>query len=130
MDASDSKARAHDQRLLYLEAYTKVVLRGFTCVSEFLRAKDQHFKLAKQAFVASFVAELRSQCLAEATHVVDEAETLLCENQGIVVVGVFPTGGQLGTIPSVAGLTRGRTNLVSSSYGRQISSRVAPVFLG
>ena len=29
----------------------------------------------------------------------DEAETLLCENQGIVVVGVFPTGGHLGTVP-------------------------------
>ena len=117
MDTHESKARAQDQRLLYLEAYTKVVLRGFNCVSEFLRAKDQDFKLAKQAFVASFVAELRIQCFAEATHVVDEAETLLCENQGIVVLGVFPTGGQLGRslMPcSVCSVLVGRSGLVIS----------------
>ena len=68
MDTQESKLRGQDQRLLCLEAYTKVVLRGFACVSEFLRAKDQDFKLVKQAFVASFVAELRNQCFAEATH--------------------------------------------------------------
>ena len=69
MDIQESKLRGQDQRMLYLEAFTKVVLRGFACVSEFLRAKDQDFKLAKQVFVASFVAELRNQCFAEATHV-------------------------------------------------------------
>ena len=29
----------------------------------------------------------------------EEAETLLCENNGVVVFGVFPTGGQHGTNP-------------------------------
>ena len=119
MDTQESKARGQDQHLLYLEAYTKVVLRGCACVSEFLRAKDQDFKLAKQAFVASFVAELRNQCFAEATHVVDEAETLLCENQGIVVVGVFPTGGQLGTIPDAV------LRLQASHAGGRISYLLA-----
>ena len=47
---------------------TKVVLRGFACVSEFLRAKDQDFKLAKQAFVASFIAELRNHKYLPESH--------------------------------------------------------------
>ena len=34
MDANESKACGQDQRLLYLEAYAKVVLRGFACVAE------------------------------------------------------------------------------------------------
>ena len=119
MDTQESKLRGQDQRMLYLEAFTKVVLRGFACVSEFLRAKDQDFKLAKQAFVASFIAELRNQCFAEATHVVDEAETLLCENQGVVVVGVFPTGGHLGPVPDAV------LRLQASHAGGRISYLLA-----
>ena len=119
MDTHESNARAQDQRLLYLEAYTKVVLRGFSCVSEYLRAKDQDLKLAKQAFVASFVAELRNQCFAEATHVVDGAETLLCENQWTVVLGVFPKGGQWGTIPDAV------LRLQASHAGGRISYLLA-----
>ena len=119
MDTQESKLRGQDQRMLYLEAFTKVVLRGFACVSEFLRAKDQDFKLAKQAFVASFIAELRNQCFAEATHVVDEAETLLCENNGVVVVGVFPTGGHLGPVPDAV------LRLQASHAGGRISYLLA-----
>ena len=90
---------AQDTRLLYLEAYTKVVLRGFSSVGDFLKDKERDFKLAKQAFIAAFIHEFRDKAFAEATHVLEEAETLLCENNGVVVVGIFPTGGHHGTNP-------------------------------
>ena len=67
-----------------------------------------------------------TKSFAEATHVVDEAETLLCENHGIVVVGVFPTGGQLGTVPD--GVFRlqgahsgGRLSYLLASAGKCLS---------
>ena len=99
MDSTEALCRAQDTRLLYLEAYTKAVLRGFSSVGEFLKDKERDFKLAKQAFIGAFVQEIREKAFANATHVLEEAETLLCENNGVVVVGVFPTGGQHGTNP-------------------------------
>ena len=92
MDATEALYRSQDTRLLYLEAYTKVVLRGFSSVGDFLKDKERDFKLAKQAFIAAFVHEFRDKAFAEATHVLEEAETLLCENNGVMVVGIFPTG--------------------------------------
>ena len=126
MDTQESKSRGQDQRLLYAEAYTKVVLKGFSCVAEFLRAKDQDFKLAKQAFVASFVAELRDKGFAEATHVVDAAETLLCE---------IPTGGQLGTIPDAvlrlqASHSGGRISYLWRRLGSTSQSRASVFRIG
>ena len=122
--------RGQDTRLLCLEAYTKVVLRGFAAVSDFLKDKDRdfiyyHFRLAKQAFIASFIAELKEKAFPEATHVIEEAEGLLCEAHGVVVVGVFPTGGQLGTAPD--GVLRlqatwagGRISYLFSTAGRYL----------
>ena len=52
MDSTEALCRSQDTRLLYLEAYTKVVLRGFSSVGDFLKDKERDFKLAKQAFIA------------------------------------------------------------------------------
>ena len=89
MDAVEAQGHSHETRLLFLEAHVKVVLRGFTAVQEFLRDLAGDFKLAKSAFIAALVAELKDKAFPEATHCIDEAETLLCENQGVVVVGIF-----------------------------------------
>ena len=67
-----------------------MVLRGFTAVQEFLRDLPGDLSLPS---LPALVAELKDKAFAEATHCIDEAETLLCENQGVVVVGVLPTGG-------------------------------------
>ena len=99
LNTHESQCRAQNTRVLYLEAYTKVVLRGFASVADFFKDKDRDFKFAKQAFIASFVSGIKDKAFPEATNVVQEAETLLCENNGVVVVGVFPTGSQLGTGP-------------------------------
>ena len=56
-------------------------------------------KLAKSAFIAAMVGEFKEKAFPEATLCLDETETLLCENQGVVVVGEIPTGGHLGTAP-------------------------------
>ena len=90
---------AQDTRLMYMEAYTKVDLRGFSAVSDFLKDKDRDFKLAKQAFIASFMTDLEDKAFPEATHVIEETESFLCEAHGVVVVGIFPTGGQLAPRP-------------------------------
>ena len=98
MDAAEAQGRSHETRLLFLEAHVKVVLRGFTAVQAFPRDLPGDSKLAKSAFIAALVAELKDKTFPEATHCIDEVETLLCVNQalGAVVVGVFPTGGHLG----------------------------------
>ena len=99
LDTTEALCRAQDTRIVYLEAFTKVVLRGFSSVGDFLKDKERDFKLAKQAFIAAFIHEFRDTEFAEATHVLEEAETLLCENNGVVVVGIFSTGGHHGTNP-------------------------------
>ena len=125
MDAVEAQGRSHETRLLFLEAHVKVVLRGFTAVQEFLRDLPGDFKLAKSAFIAALVAELKEKAFPEATHCIDEAETLLCENHGVVVVGIFPTGGHLGTAPD--GIMRlqpswagGRIAYLLSTAGRYL----------
>ena len=55
--------------------------------------QDTDFKLAKSAVIAAFFAELKELCTAEANWAINEAETLACEQAGLVVVGIFPTGG-------------------------------------
>ena len=40
-----------------------------------------------------FFAELKDACTAEANWALQEAETLAVEHEGLVVVGIFPTGG-------------------------------------
>ena len=97
MDSTKALCRAQDTHVLYLEAFTKVVLCGFSSVGDFLKDMERDFKLAKQAFIGAFVQEIREKAFAEATHVLEEAETLLCENNG--VVGVVLTRSQHGTRP-------------------------------
>ena len=89
----------HEMRLGFLEAHIKVVLRGFDAVPEFFRSRDGDFRLAKSAFIAAFMAELKENTGAEANASLAEAETLICDDNGLVVVGVFPTGGHLGQCP-------------------------------
>ena len=69
----------------------------FAAVQEFLSDLPGDFKLAKSAFIAALVTECKDKAFPEATHCIDEAETLLHENEGVIVVGVFPTGGHLGS---------------------------------
>ena len=99
LDGMQTRLDQHEMRLGFLEAHIKVVIRGFDAVPEFLRARDNDFRLAKAAFIAAFIAELKENTGAEANASLAEAETLICDDNGLVVVGVFPTGGQLGQCP-------------------------------
>ena len=99
LDGMQSRLDQHDMRLGFLEAHIKVVIRGFDAVPEFFRARDNDFRLAKSAFIAAFIAELKENTGAEANASLAEAETLICDDNGLVVVGVFPTGGHLGQCP-------------------------------
>ena len=58
VDTTEALCRAQDTRLLYLEAYTKAFLRGFSSVGDFLKDKERDFKLAKRAFTGAFVHDL------------------------------------------------------------------------
>ena len=59
LDATAARVDQHELRLGYMEACLKIVLRGFTCVQEFLRNKDTDYKLAKGAFIAAFLRNSR-----------------------------------------------------------------------
>ena len=87
---------------------------------------DTDYKLAKGAFIAASFAELKEACIAEAHCAINEAETLAVEHEGLVVVGIFPTGGNwVGTADAVL-------RLQSSWVGGRISyllTSAAP-FLG
>ena len=93
LGATAARVEHHELRLGYLEASLKIVLRDLNCVQEFLRNKDTDYKLAKGAFIAAFFAELKDTCTAEANWAINEAETLAVEHDGLVLVGIFPTGG-------------------------------------
>ena len=99
LDGMQSRIDMHEMRLGFVEAHIKVVLRGFDAVPEFFRSRDGDFRLAKSAFIAAFMAELKENTGAEANASLAEAETLICDDNGLVVVGVFPTGGHLGQCP-------------------------------
>ena len=71
-----------------------MVLRGLDAIPEFLRAKDNDYWLAKASFIAAFVAEMKENTGAEANAALAEGEGLICDDNGLVVVGIFPTGGQ------------------------------------
>ena len=88
--------------VLLIWRHTPRLSFAVSAVGDFLKDKERDFKLAKQAFIAAFVHEFRDKAFAEATHVLEEAETLLCENNGVVVVGIFPTGGHHETHPDGA----------------------------
>ena len=79
LDEFDSRLQQHDLRLNFVEAHIKVVLRGFDAVPEFFRAKDNDFRLAKAAFIAAFVAEMKENTGAEANASLAEAEGLICD---------------------------------------------------
>ena len=62
--------------------YAKVVLRGFSAVSDFLKDKERDFKLAKQAFIASFITKLKDKVFPEAIRVIEAAESLCAKLMG------------------------------------------------
>ena len=122
LDATAARVDQHELRLGYMEACLKIVLRGFTCVQEFLRNKDTDYKLAKGAFIAAFFAELKDSCTAEANWAINEAENLAVEHDGLVLVGIFPTGRNRD------GMADAALRLQSSWVGGRVSS--AAPFLG
>ena len=72
----------------------RIVLRGFGCVSEFFRVLRSHdLRSAKTSFIPTFIDELKEKSGPEVTHLIEEAENLLIDRQGWVLIGVFPTGG-------------------------------------
>ena len=88
-----TRLRGYETRLKCLEAPYRVVLRGFESVRAFLSTLDAgDFKGAKTASIPSFIQELRDRTGPEVNQLVEELDTLLCERQGWVVLGVFPTG--------------------------------------
>ena len=71
-------------------------MRGFSSVGEFLRVlRENDMRRAKTAFIPSLCDELREKCGPEVQHLIEEAENLLVDRQGWVVIGVYPTGGMM-----------------------------------
>ena len=122
LDGVDSRLRGHETRLKCLEAPYRIVLRGFTAVREFMAIFDGgDFKGAKTAFIPSFVQELRDKTGPEVAQLIEELDTLLCERQGWVLLGVFPTGGMMGEFPD--GLMR----LQPGGVGNRVSTLCSQV---
>ena len=95
LDTVESTLGRHEARLQYVEAPLRVVLCGFTSVQELLRVlRANDMKSARTAFIPSPLCdELREKCGPEVHHLVEEAENLLVDRQGWVVIGVYPTEG-------------------------------------
>ena len=70
-----------------------------------------------------FVQELRDKSGPEVTQLVEELDTLLCERQGWVLLGVFPTGGMMGEFPD--GLLR----LQPGGVGNKVSTLCSQISL-
>ena len=100
LDTMEAQLLRHETRLQFTEAPLRVVLRGFSCVTEFLRTLRSHdLRAAKTAFIPTFIDELKDKCGPEVTHLIEEAENLFIDRQGWVLIGVFPTGGNFNDVP-------------------------------
>ena len=96
LDSLEAALQRHGTKFQFTEAPRRVVLRGFKGVAEFFRLLRSHdLRAAKTAFIPSFFDELKEQSGPEVTHLIEEAENLMVDRQGWVLLGVFPTGGQL-----------------------------------
>ena len=94
LDSVESTLGRHETRLQYIEAPLRVVLCGFSSVREFLRVlRENDVRKAKIVFIPSFCDEFREKCGPEVHHLVEEAENLLVDRQGWVVIGVYATAG-------------------------------------
>ena len=120
LDGAESLGRNHDQRISFQESPQRIVLRGFACVGEFMRARGGDFQLAKRAFIGAFFHELKEHCGAEVTHHLDEAEGLLSDRNGWGVVGIYPTGGSMDDAPD--GLLRMQPGYVGNRAGYLLCS--------
>ena len=124
LDEVDTRLRGYETRLKCLEAPYRVVLRGFESVRAFLTTLDAgDFKGAKTAFIPSFIQEIRDKTGPEVNQLVEELDTLLCERQGWVVLGVFPTGGMKEDMPD--GLVR----LQPGGVGNRVSTLCSQISL-
>ena len=100
LDSLEATLQRHETRIQFVEAPFRLVLRGFRCVPEFLcLLRSNDLRAAKTAFIPSFVDELKEQSGPEVAHLIEEAENLLVDRQGWVLLGVFPTGGHFNDIP-------------------------------
>ena len=96
LDSIEAATQRHETRLQFTEVPLRVVLRGFKCVAEFFRLLRSHdLRAAKTAFIPSFFDELKEQSGPEVTRLSEEAENLMADRQGWVLLGVFPAGGQV-----------------------------------
>ena len=59
LDGAESLGRNHDQRISFQESPQRIVLRGFACVGEFMRARGGDFQLAKRAFIGAFFSRVK-----------------------------------------------------------------------
>ena len=125
LDEIDSHLRGHETRLKCLEAPCRIVLRGFSAVREFMGTFDGgDFKGAKKtACIPSFVQEFRGKSGPEVAQLIEELNTLLCERNGWVVLGVFPLGGMLGDF--LDGLLR----LQPGGVGNRVSTLCSQISL-
>ena len=100
LDTMEAQLLRHETRLQFTEAPLRVVLRGFSCVTEFFRVLRSHdLRAAKTSFIPTFIDELKEKCGPEVTHLIEEAENLFIDRQGWVLIGVFPTGGNFNEVP-------------------------------
>ena len=94
LDTLEAQLQRHETRLQFTEAPLRVVLRGFSCVSEFFRVlRSNDLRSAKTSFIPTFIDELKEKSGPEVTHLIEEAENLLIDRQGWVLIGVFFSHG-------------------------------------
>ena len=64
MDTAEALCRSQDTRILYLEAYTKVVLPGFSSVGDFLKDKERDFSWpSKRSLLLLFTSSVTKRSL-------------------------------------------------------------------
>ena len=93
LETLEGRQRGHDLRLQYLEAPLKLVLKKFRAPVEFWASKDAGLQVAKSAFSAAFMHELREAGGPTIQSLLEEAEPIIAELDSQVIIGVFRTGG-------------------------------------
>ena len=99
-DSFDLRLRQLDVRVQYIEQpHRWVFLRGFDCTKLFFQTMENNYAVAKGGFLAALIQEIRDHTAPACEALIEELETHLLEHNGLVMIGLYRTGGVTNDCP-------------------------------
>ena len=125
-DLFDLRLRQLDVRVQYIEQPHRWVLRGFDCTKLFFQTMENNYAVAKGGFLAALIQEIRDHTAPACEALIEELETHLLEHNGLVMIGLYRTGGVTNDCPDSLlrlqqGLCGSKVSYFLNSLSRQLT---------